>query len=158
MSIAQTVTRFLDDQHARYDLLQHEHTESAAQSAIAAHVPISQMAKAVVLKDEDGNHLMALLPATNKLRVDQLREMLHRDYRLVSETELGSLFQDCEQGAVPAFGQAYGMDIVWDSHLLDAADVYTEAGDHEQLIHMDRDQFLNLMEDQLQEEIADSEA
>ena len=147
MTIASTVSRFLTDAHVEYDIVSHTHTETAAQSALAAHVPLSQVAKAIVLKDRAGKHVMAVVPAHNKLRVRWLSEVLARDLQLVSELELTDIFQDCELGAVPALGQAYGIDMIWDDELLASEDIYIESGDHEQLLHMSRAQFTALIVD-----------
>ena len=145
MTIANTVTRFLEETHTEYDVVTHARTETAVQSALAAHVPLNQVAKAIVLKDRDGKYLMAVVPAHNKLRVRWLSDVMSRDLQLVSEVDLKDLFQDYELGAVPAFGQAYGIELIWDDELLEADEIYMETGDHEQLLHMSRDQFVALM-------------
>ena len=145
MAIANTVSRFLEETHTEYDVVTHVHTETAVQSALAAHVPLNQVAKAIVLKDRDGKYLMAVVPAHNKLRVRWLSDVMSRDLQLVSEVDLKDIFQDCELGAVPALGQAYGIELIWDDELLEADEIYMEAGDHEQLLHMSRDQFVALM-------------
>jgi len=154
MAIASAVTDYFQENSTQYDLLYHEHSESAAQSALLAHIPMSQMAKAVVLRDDQGKHLMAVLPALNRLKIKWLSDMLGCNLEFVKETELSELFQDCETGAIPAIGDAYHIDSVWDVKLIDAADIYIESGDHEQLIHMTRDQFLALMANHRREEIS----
>ena len=145
MTIANTVNDFLEETHAEYDLVRHTHTASSVQSALAAQVPLNQLAKAIVLRDRDGKYLMAVVPAHNMLRVRWLNDVLSRDLQLVSEVDLKLLFQDCEVGAVPVFGQAYGIELIWDDELLEVEDLYMEAGDHEQLVHMTREQFSKLM-------------
>ena len=146
MAIANTVNDFLEQTHAEYDIVRHSHTKSSVQSARAAHIPLNQLAKAIVLKDRDGKYLMAVVPAHNMLRVRWLNDVLQRDLQLVSEVDLKLLFQDCEVGAVPIFGQAYGIELIWDDELLEVEDLYMEAGDHEQLLHMTREQFSKLMD------------
>jgi Ala-tRNA(Pro) deacylase len=55
-------------------------------------------------------------------------------------------FTDCDPGAVPPFGMAYGVETAVDDELLARnPDVYVESGDHEQLLHMSRGQFTELM-------------
>ena len=71
-----------------------------------------------------------------------------------SEVELKDIFQDCELGAVPALGQAYGIDMIWDDELLACDDIYIESGDHEQLLHMSREQFAALMSSYTHEAIS----
>ncbi len=147
MAIATTLKSFLDDHHVEYDMVEHIHSESALESARSAHVPGHQVAKAVVLEDADG-YVVSVLPSTNRLDLEWVNLTLGRKLEMVREDELQNLFQDCEPGAVPALSNAYGLDVVWDEQLKNATDIYIEAGDHENLIHMHGDSFCKLLEDQ----------
>jgi Ala-tRNA(Pro) deacylase len=104
------------------------------------------VAKAVVLEDEKG-YIVSVLPSTNRLDLDWVNETLGRDLEMANEDELPSLFQDCEFGAVPALSNAYGLDVIWDDQLKAASEIYIEAGDHENLIHMRGEAFCKLMQD-----------
>ena len=64
---------------------------------------------------------------------------------MAKESEFKALFDDCEQGAVPALGEAYGIQVIWDDELAYTADIYIEAGDHEHLIWLERKDFKKLM-------------
>jgi Ala-tRNA(Pro) deacylase len=66
---------------------------------------------------------------------------------MACEDEFKKLFGDCETGAVPALGEAYGLKVIWDDELAYTADVYIEAGDHEHLIWLERRDFRKLMKD-----------
>lgn len=145
MAISSSVYNWLQEHHVDYDVLEHSHSSSSLQTAIAARVPARQLAKAVVLKDPAGRHTMAVVPAANRLRMHELRDLMADDLQLVSEQELSDIFPDCETGAVPALGQAYGVDMIWDDELQHVEDIYMEGGDHEQLIHLDRQVFESLM-------------
>lgn len=147
MAIATTLKSFLDDHHVEYDMVEHIHSESALESARSAHVPGHQVAKAVVLEDADG-YVVSVLPSTNRLDLEWVNLTLGRKLEMVREDELQNLFQDCEPGAVPALSNAYGLDVVWDEQLKNATDIYIEAGDHENLIHMHGDSFCKLLKDQ----------
>jgi Ala-tRNA(Pro) deacylase len=114
-------------------------------SAKSAHVPPYQMAKAVVLEDEDG-YIVSVLPSNNRLNLAWVSEELNRDLKLATEPELRKLFKDCETGASPALSDAYGLKVIWDDQLKHASDIYIEAGDHEHLIHLRGDDFKQLME------------
>jgi len=76
-----------------------------------------------------------------------LSRQLDRKLRLASESDLPSLFGDCELGAIPAVGPAYGMLTVMDDRLREQPEIYFEAGDHEELIHMKQEEFTVLMHD-----------
>jgi Ala-tRNA(Pro) deacylase len=145
MAIATTLKSYLDNRGVEYDTVEHTHTDTAMDSAKSAHVPPYQMAKAVVLEDEDG-YIVSVLPSNNRLNLAWVSEELNRDLKLATEPELRKLFEDCETGAIPALSDAYGLKVIWDDQLKHASDVYIEAGDHEHLIHLRGDDFKQLME------------
>ncbi len=145
MAIATTLKSYLDKRGVEYDTVEHTHTDTAMNSARSAHVPPYQMAKAVVLEDEDG-YIVSVLPSNNRLNLGWVSEELNRDLRLATEPELAKLFKDCKTGAIPALSDAYGLKVIWDDQLKQASDVYIEAGDHEHLIHLRGDDFKKLME------------
>lgn len=146
MAIATTLKAYLEDHHVEYDMVEHVHSSTALESAHAAHVPSHQVAKAVVLEDEHG-YVVSVLPSQNRLDLEWVNESLGRNLEMASEYELQNLFQDCDFGAVPALSNAYGLDVIWDEQLTNASEIYIEAGDHENLIHMHGDKFCKLMED-----------
>ena len=120
------------------------HTSSSHETATAAHVPEDQLAKSVVLEDPEG-YVLAVLPASRRVSIGKLREQLNRTVELASEGELQELFDDCETGAIPPLGAAYGIPSVVDDALLEASEIYFEAGDHGDLVHMRGDEFLSLL-------------
>ncbi len=144
MAIATTLKSYLDERHIEYDTVEHTHTATAMDSAKSAHVPPYQMAKAVVLEDEDG-YIVSVLPSNNRLNLAWVSEELNRDLKLATEPELEKLFKDCATGAIPALSDAYGLKVIWDDQLKHASDIYIEAGDHEHLIHLRGDDFKQLM-------------
>ena len=146
MAIATTLKSYLEDHHVEYDMVKHTHSATALESAHSAHVPSHQMAKAVVLEDADG-YIVSVLPSTNRLDMDWVNESLGRKLKMTAEDELPELFTDCEYGAVPALSNAYGLKVIWDEQLTNASEIYIEAGDHENLIHMHGGEFCKLMED-----------
>jgi Ala-tRNA(Pro) deacylase len=145
MAIAITLKSYLDEHHVEYDMVKHMHSETALEAAHSAHVPSHQVAKAVVLEDEDG-YVVSVLPSTNRLDLEWVKQALGRELEMAHENELAALFQDCAVGAVPALSGAYGLDMVWDDQLKSASDIYIEAGDHENLVHMRGDSFRKLVE------------
>ena len=146
MAIATTLKSYLEKHHVDYDMVHHSHSATALESAHSAHVPSHQVAKAVVLEDENG-YVVSVLPSINRLDLEWVNESLGRTLKLAHENELRNLFQDCDVGAVPALSNAYGLDVIWDEQLTNASEIYIEAGDHENLIHMHGDEFCKLMAD-----------
>ena len=146
MAIAMTLKSYLEAHHVDYDVVEHPPSQTAIESAHSAHVPGHQLAKAVVLEDEEG-YVVSVLPSTNRLDLEWVNETLNRHLEMAPEDELRALFQDCELGAVPALSNAYGLEVIWDDQLKNASEIYIEAGDHSNLVHMSGDAFRNLMED-----------
>jgi Ala-tRNA(Pro) deacylase len=145
MAIASTLKSYLDAHSVHFEMVEHAHTESAIDSAKSAHIPPHQMAKAVVLEDDDG-YIVSVVPSNNRLNLGWVNEELERDLKLATESALKSLFRDCATGAIPALSEAYGLKVIWDDQLKHASDIYIEAGDHEHLIHLRGEDFRQLME------------
>jgi Ala-tRNA(Pro) deacylase len=144
MAIALTLKRFLSEHHVDYDVVVHPRTLTSMETAAEAHVPGDRLIKCVVIEDNQG-YLMVALPSTHRLDLGQLHRQLQRNLGLATESELVGLFKDCEIGAIPPIGSAYGIETVVDDSLLQANDVYFEAGDHEELIHVSGKQFQDLI-------------
>jgi Ala-tRNA(Pro) deacylase len=144
MSVAHTLQNYMSQKDVHFDVLKHSPSRSSMQTAEAAHVPGDNLAKAVILEDDQG-YVMAVVPATHQIRLGKLRRQLKRELRLAAERDFAELFHDCEVGAIPPLGEIYGMPTVVDDSLANRSDVYFEAGDHEDLIHMSGSDFQKLL-------------
>jgi len=144
VAIAETVKYFLEQHSVEYSLVSHPHTGSSHETAEACHVSDDHIAKAVIIKDTAG-YAMVVVPASNWVEMEHLRKELNRDFHLATEDELAKLFSDCEAGAVPPLGTAYSVETFLDQELTSLANIYFEAGDHEQLIHTTGDDFRSLL-------------
>lgn len=146
MGIATSLGAFLDAHHLDYEMVGHDPTLSAQETAAAAHLPGDKVVKSVLLKDGDG-YLLAVLSSTRRVHLGRLHRMLERPVGLATESEAAEVFRDCDPGAIPAAGLLYDIDTLVDDALLEQPDVYFEAGDHEHLIHMNRREFGKLLGD-----------
>lgn len=144
MAIASTVKNYLDQASVDYYLIPHPHSGSSHETAEAAHIEEDHIAKAVVVKDENG-YAMVLVPAVYYVEMKHVRKLLDRQLEVVEEDEFAKLFPDCEPGAVPPLGPAYQIETFLDKELTTLANVYLESGDHEQLIHLSGDDFRALL-------------
>ncbi|NNF97642.1 MAG: aminoacyl-tRNA deacylase, partial [Halobacteria archaeon] len=77
MAIAITLQEYLDKSGIDYDILPHAHTETSLDTAQTTHIPPQQVAKSVILEDEDG-YLMAVIPASHHIELGQLSRQLER--------------------------------------------------------------------------------
>jgi Ala-tRNA(Pro) deacylase len=146
MSIPLTVRNYLEASNVQFTSTVHAPSATATQAAEAAHVSGEKLAKGVVLADDEG-FVLAVVPSTHVLRVVEFGKELGRDLDLADEDEFRALFPDCELGAVPAIGPAYGIRTVVADSLLEEDDVWFEAGDHVTLVHVDGPDFRRLLAD-----------
>ena len=144
MGIATGVINYLVAKHVDFDVVSHPHTATSQETAQCSHVSGDNLAKTVVLEDERG-YLLAVLPASCRVDLGELHRLTSRNLGLATEFELGALFEDCESGAVPPLGPAYELETIVDDSLAEQSDIYFEAGDHEQLIHVSSEVFNTLM-------------
>lgn len=145
MSISPRLSSYLSQCGARYEVCAHPRTSTSAQTARVAHVPDHQIAKSVILEDDDGC-VMAVIPGDARVRVGELSRLLGRPFlHLADEPRIARLFDDCRHGAVPALGMLWGVETVVDDDLDENGEVYVEGGDHESLLRMSGVQFSQLM-------------
>lgn len=154
MGMAATLESYLRKHPAPFELLHHTHSATSLQSARTSHIPADRIAKAVMLEDDE-RCLLAVLPATSRVRLGELSAHTGRVMRLADEEELRRVFTDCESGAVPALGCAYGLETIWDNSLEDGPDIYFEAGDHETLVRMRTSDFVRMIGDRQRTHFAD---
>lgn len=144
MAIAMKVKDYLDDVGVAYDLVAHPYAVTSLHIANGAHVSGEDMVKAVVLNDGD-EHVLAVVPATHRVQLGKLHKNFNRYLSLADEGEINDVFTDCDQGAAPPLGDAYGVSVIFDDSIFERDDIYFEAGDHTDLVHVSGREFLNLL-------------
>jgi Ala-tRNA(Pro) deacylase len=146
MAISISIQNYLEKLGIVYVPLPHDHTETSSMTAETSHVPGSRLVKAVIIKDDDC-YMMALLPASHHLRLKELQVLLGREVELATEDEFTALFDDCDTGAIPALGMAYGLEVIIEESLAKDGDLFFEGGDHETLVHLRAEDFNGLVSD-----------
>jgi Ala-tRNA(Pro) deacylase len=143
--IAEKIKKFLDDNKVKYVTITHSAAYTANDIAHAAHVSGREMAKTVMV-DADGRLVMAVLPASKRLSfVEAARVVGGKNVRLAHEYEFGAQFPGCETGAMPPFGNLYGVDVYVDPSLCADEEIVFNAGTHTELIRMRYDDFERLV-------------
>lgn len=143
MTIAPRLKQHLDGKGIRYDVVAHPHTSTSSFTAQSAHIPGTRVVKSVVVHHEMG-YALAVLPSTHRVELGSLQSVMDRRLGLATEREIASIFSDCEPGAVPPIGAAYGVPVVLDECIGDEPDLYFEGGDHRSLIHVTDEAFRTL--------------
>ena len=144
MGMSITLRDYLESMGMQFELVEHPRTMCSSETVRVAHIPAAKLAKSVVVEDENGC-IAVVVPANLHVGLRVLTKALGRHFCLATEEELIDLFSDCERGAVPAAAQAFGMAVLVDERLLDCDDVYFEAGDHKELVHMSCEEFKSLI-------------
>ena len=127
---------FLDENKIKYVSIQHSSAYTAQEIAAIAHIPGKDLAKTVIIKI-DGKMAMAVLPASFKVSFDNLKNTLGvKEVRLAYEQEFIDKFPDCEVGAMPPFGNIYGMEVFVAESLAEDEEIAFNACSHTELIKM----------------------
>ena len=130
------LTELLDREGIKYVTIQHSRAYTAQEVAAAAHVSGKEMAKTVVTK-LDGKPALVVLPAGEKVNFDQLRSNTGaHDVELATEQEFATLFPGCELGAMPPFGNLYGLETYVTKSLAEDEEIAFNAGTLTELVRM----------------------
>lgn len=134
--LGQKIREFLDRQHVKYVTIQHSRAFTAQEVAASAHIKGKQLAKTVMV-NVDEKMAMAVVPASYRVDFELLRDAIGaRDVKLATEKEFKDRFPECEVGAMPPFGNLYGMDVYMASGLRDDDEISFNAGTHTELIRL----------------------
>jgi Ala-tRNA(Pro) deacylase len=127
---------FLDEHGIKYSLIAHSPAFTAQEVAESAHIPGREVAKTVIVHVNDG-FAMVVEPASRRVNLGRLKQAIGADrVSLAEETELNRLFPDCELGAMPPFGNLYGMDVYVAPELGEDEEIAFNAGTHTELVRM----------------------
>lgn len=144
MTIAATVKSYIEEKGVAYEAIAHPRTGSSHETAEAAHVDEGHIAKAVLLKDSEGA-VMVIVPGDAWVKLSAVEKELGRKMVLAEEAEAAGHFPDCDAGAIPPLGPAYGIETLMDRTLTSLAHVYFESGDHRSLLKVNSEDFLELL-------------
>jgi len=130
-----SLKEFLDNHHVKYMSINHSPGYTAQEIAAAAHISGKQMAKTVIIKI--GNQFaMVVLPASEHVNFSTLKEVAGTNVDLAKESDFKGKFPECEVGAMPPFGNLYGMPVYVSSHLSDFDQIVFNGGTHSELIKL----------------------
>lgn len=135
--LVERARRLLETGGAAYETLPHREAYTAQGVASAVHVSGWQLAKVLVARAPGHQPVMVALPASCRLDLAALARVLDEpSMELVPEEEIQELFPDCETGAMPPFGDLYGMPVYVDKCFPKAGDFAFQAGNHREIVRM----------------------
>ena len=130
------ITEYLDKSGINYTITEHQPTFTAQRMAAEEHEPGQYVAKPVIVKADD-KFVMCVLSACCKVDLDALKEQLGaKSVVLASEKAIEKLFDDCELGAEPPFGNLYELTTIIDKSLDQDDHIMFQAGTHDMAIRM----------------------
>ncbi len=137
---------FLDQENIKYVSIVHSPAYTAQEVAASAHITGRELAKTVIV-ELDGKMAMAVLPANKKIVLQDLREITGSDeVKFASEEEFREKFPGCETGAMPPFGNLYGMEVYASPALAENEEIAFNAGSHTEIIKMGYRDFERLVQ------------
>lgn len=127
---------YLDSHGVHYSTIGHPTVYTAQEIAATARIPGKEMAKTVMVKI-DGKMAMAVLPASYRVDFDLFKEATRaKEVELAKESEFKDIFPGCNVGAMPPFGNLYGLDVYVAEALAEDEEIAFNAGSHTELIKL----------------------
>jgi len=145
----QKLKDFLDTNNVKYVILSHSKAYTAHEIAASAHIPAKELAKIVMVK-VDGKMVMTVLPSSHRIDLVQLKDALKaKTVELATENEFKDMFPGCSLGAMPPFGNLYGVDVLVAQRLTEDKEIAFNAGTHTELIKLAYKDFEKLVKPKL---------
>lgn len=140
------VRQHLDEQNIKYSLLQHSPAYTAQEVAESVHVTGRHFAKCVMVKI-DGRLAQVVLPASDQVDLKRMAQSVGAtSVELAREDEFQESFPDCEVGAMPPFGNLFGMEVFVSPHLTAADRIAFNAGNHTDVMQLSYGDFQRLVD------------
>jgi Ala-tRNA(Pro) deacylase len=137
---------FLDLNRVRYVTIKHSNAYTSQEIAASAHVSGKEFAKTVMIRIED-KMAMAVLPASYQIDFGLLREIFRdKTVTMATEAEFKNRFPDCDPGAMPPFGNLYGMEVYVEESLTADREIAFNAGSHSEIIRLSYEDYARLVQ------------
>ena len=149
MAIIKKLKELFDEAKVSYEVYNHPLAYTAQEIAQRQHFSGDQMAKVVILK-VDGKLVMAIITGSQKIHLPTVRTSLGVDeVNLATEDEFISRFPDCEIGAMPPFGNLFGLAVYVDPAVTKDESIYFNSGNHVQTVRIRYKDFERLVTPQV---------
>ena len=140
-----TLTELLDSQNIKYTIITHSVAYTAQGIAALTHIPGQELAKTVIVNTDDAL-AMAVLPASCQVDLAALRAATGaKSITLAKEADFMRRFPGCETGAMPPFGNLYGMQVFVDEGLTKDKEIAFNAGSHRELMRLAYEDFARVV-------------
>lgn len=148
MSCRQRLEGYLRENGAPFEVQHHARAITAQEVAATEHIPGKMFAKTVmVLPADEEKPIMLVLPAPYHVNLQKAAAALDaREVLLAEEEEFEESFPDCEVGAMPPFGNLYGVSVYVDKALSEDEAIVFRAGTHTDTMSVSYADFEQLVE------------
>lgn len=137
---------FLDSHKIKYIIISHSIAYTANGIAALTHIPGKELAKTVIVKI-DNVLAMAVVSASQHVDLALLKAATGaKNVELATEYEFQDKFPDCETGAMPPFGNLYGISVFADESLARDKEIAFNAGSHRELLRLAWEDFVSLVQ------------
>jgi Ala-tRNA(Pro) deacylase len=144
MLMPERLESHLEQNHVTYSLILHEPTPSAQVAASLMHLPGKTVAKSVALCAGE-RVLLAVLPASCRINFEKLSAIVGQRVQLLEQEKCNEEFPDCETGAIPPFGELYGVPVILDAALAEDREIVFSAGTLSESVRMAKSDFVRLV-------------
>lgn len=147
---------YLSENNIPYSTITHAPAYTAQQIAASAHIPGKKMAKTVIIQSGD-QYAMVVLPANKKVDLNLFKVASGwKEANIANEYQFIDRFPDCEAGAMPPFGNLYGMEVFIDPDLTHGSDIFFNGGTHSELIKVSFEDYSRLVHPHLLKEVKEA--
>jgi Ala-tRNA(Pro) deacylase len=137
---------YLRENQVPFEEQHHPRAVTAQEVAASEHVPGRMLAKTVMVLG-DGEIAMLALPAPYQVDLEKAAAALGvKEARLAEEDEFADTFADCEVGAMPPFGNLYGVPIYVEKTLAEDETIVFRSGTHTETMSISYSDFERLVE------------
>lgn len=143
MPMPERLKSHLAQNHIAYSLILHAPAYSAQVAASFMHFPGKEVAKTVALCAGE-KVLLAVLPASYHINFEKISAIVGQKVQLMEEQKCSELFPDCENGAIPPFGELYDVPVYMDQALADDLDIIFGAGTLSENVRIGNADFVHL--------------
>ncbi len=145
MSIATQLQEFMASNAVEYEVIAHPVTYTAQETAASVHRPGREVVKPVLVTDGE-NYALAVVDAPHQVDFHKFARASGMEGAvLADEAVMRELFPDCEPGAMPPFGNLYGVKVYCDSHLEQDDSITFNACNHYEVVRMKWEDFKRIV-------------
>jgi Ala-tRNA(Pro) deacylase len=149
MPILKKLKELLDEAKMSHEVYNHPLAYTAQDIAAKQHFSGKEMAKVVML-EVDGRLIMGVIPGSRRINLNTAKASLGaKEVKLATEDQFISRFPECEIGAMPPFGNLFGLPVIVDPALEKDEHIYFNAGNHVQTVRLKYRDFATLVKPQI---------